>query len=262
MERVDVAGLADGLPAGASTIEAWPVSTATYVVSARLGQGTFGQVFAAWRQSNWESPMQVALKVTPRHALKVSRELEMMLLLRRNPHPSIMTLFEYFCVPSMAHADAPLMLLCQVMPLCRMSLRDFVLEAVARMGQASRLAFARHIGAEVADGLAHLHSMHIAHRDLKPENVLICTNDDISWVPPHGIRCLIADFGCAKPINMGPDNRGTTPSCCLVYAPIYRAPELYWGSTSYSFSPDVWAFGCVVVRPNRVEPAHRIGEDV
>ena len=25
-----------------------------------------------------------------------------------------------------------------------------------------------------------------------------------------------------------------------------RAPELFWGSTCYTFAPDVWSFGCIV----------------
>ena len=198
-------------------IAAWPLSGATYVVHSKLGQGTFGAVYAAWRQSNWEKPAAVALKVTPRHSLQSSRELEIMLLLRRHPHRAVLPLDEFFCIPSMARTSRVNMLMCQVMPLCACSLRDYILQTVAKLELPQRMASARHIGAAIAAGLVHLHSLHIAHRDMKPENVLVRRSDS----SPASIQCLIADFGCSKKIPVDSDGCSAEPSCCLVVSPIY-----------------------------------------
>ena len=38
---------------------AWPLSCASYTITGALGSGTFGTVFAAKRQSDWEPPTDV-----------------------------------------------------------------------------------------------------------------------------------------------------------------------------------------------------------
>lgn len=101
-------------------------------------------------------------------------------------------------------------------------------------------------------GLEYLHLKNVVHRDLKPENMLIA-NDG---------RIKIADFGLSKIyanrlviiilfdsesqdlyfifsgdtlLQSGSNQEGT---------PMYMSPEsiLY---KDYSFSSDIWAFGCV-----------------
>lgn len=67
----------------------WPLSSATYHITRKLGSGSFGSVFACVRKSAWEAPLHVAIKVAPRHSNEVSRELEMLLLLRSKPHPNV-----------------------------------------------------------------------------------------------------------------------------------------------------------------------------
>ena len=35
-------------------------------------------------------------------------------------------------------------------------------------------------------------------------------------------------------------------NCAYAFARSYRAPELFYGCSSYTFAPDVWALGCVI----------------
>lgn len=62
-------------------------------------------------------------------------------------------------------------------------------------------------------------------------------------------QCLkIADFGTAKYLILGEDN------IAYVCSRNYRAPELIFGSTQYSYSIDIWAAGCIFAELLNGEP--------
>mmetsp|Transcript_3540 Transcript_3540/g.3484 ORF Transcript_3540/g.3484 Transcript_3540/m.3484 type:complete len:154 (+) Transcript_3540:259-720(+) len=79
--------------------------------------------------------------------------------------------------------------------------------------------------------LAYIHSLGICHRDIKPQNLLID--------PTHHILKL-CDFGSAKRVIKGEVN---VSYICSRY---YRAPELIFGATDYTYAIDVWSAGCVI----------------
>lgn len=89
-------------------------------------------------------------------------------------------------------------------------------------------------------GLNHLHENGIIHRDLKPSNLLI------DWSG----RLKLADFGQARCVDC--KNAADTnvineqPLSNDVCTRWYRAPELLWGSTSYSYQVDIWSSGCIL----------------
>lgn len=83
---------------------------------------------------------------------------------------------------------------------------------------------------QIAQGLAYIHKHKYFHRDIKPENIL-CRN---------GTECIkIADFGLTRETNSQP------PYTEYVATRWYRAPELLLRSTSYNWTVDIWALGCV-----------------
>lgn len=79
----------------------------------------------------------------------------------------------------------------------------------------------------ICQGLSVLHSKFILHRDLKPANILI----------KDGILKL-ADFGLSRNLDY--------EMSCNVVTRWYRAPELFFGDKKYTFSVDIWAFGCIL----------------
>ena len=81
--------------------------------------------------------------------------------------------------------------------------------------------------------LKYIHSAGVIHRDLKPSNLLINSDATIK----------LGDFGLARAVNCDdlPDNLTD-----YVATRWYRAPEILFGSSSYDFSVDMWAAGCIL----------------
>ncbi|TNJ26547.1 Kinase, NEK [Giardia muris] len=81
---------------------------------------------------------------------------------------------------------------------------------------------------EVADALTYLHKKRHVHRDLKPANILLSSDG----------RCVLGDFGIARTLGDSSwmaTHAGTQP---------YMAPEIHQGE-NYNKSVDVWALGVI-----------------
>lgn len=83
---------------------------------------------------------------------------------------------------------------------------------------------------QILRGLAEIHKNGILHRDLAPSNILINKNGLIK----------IADFGMSRFIAS--PNRPMTQGVITKY---YRAPEICFGASFYSFGIDIWSAGCI-----------------
>ena len=79
--------------------------------------------------------------------------------------------------------------------------------------------------------LSYIHSCGVCHRDIKPQNLLI---------DPETHVLKICDFGSAKKLEKD------SVSTSYITSRFYRAPELIFGATDYTFSIDMWSAGCVL----------------
>ena len=117
------------------------------------------------------------------------------------------------------------------------------------------------IAAQVADGMAYLHSLKIVHRDFKSDNVLL--NDHLD--------AKVADFGTSKLVTASRTRLQTGTAATSetsfgggwgdtleqsvafqatmtkgVGTPLWMAPELFVGGTKYGPEVDVYSFGLIM----------------
>ncbi|MFC6088727.1 serine/threonine-protein kinase [Saccharothrix lopnurensis] len=102
-----------------------------------------------------------------------------------------------------------------------------------RMREALAPAVVAHLGAQVAEVLAHVHANGVVHRDVKPSNILLDTG---------GRRAYLADFGLALQAQV----TRVTRTGVLVGTAGYLAPEQVRGA-DVGPATDVYALGLVLL---------------
>ncbi|EPQ54523.1 kinase-like protein, partial [Gloeophyllum trabeum ATCC 11539] len=139
-------------------------------------------------------------------------------------HPSIVSLFSVFSIPSATY---------HVLELCPQgTLSDYL----SQHSNSHRLPVLsdnqlRGVLKSVADALAYLRKELVLHRNLNPTNLLI-TNE---------YRIKLGDFSLA--IRLPTVN---STSSILCGAPNYVSPEMI-ARIPYSFPTDLWSLGCVLI---------------
>lgn len=87
---------------------------------------------------------------------------------------------------------------------------------------------------QIAKTLKYLHSAGILHRDLKPSNILLDSSCKIK----------ICDFGLSRTLSIYESKIPVMTE--FIATRWYRAPEVLFGSTSYSIKSDMWSLGCLI----------------
>ncbi|TNJ29906.1 Kinase, NEK [Giardia muris] len=194
-----------------------PDELSSFQLTGRLGEGTFGTVYAGHGNGRSVAVKVVNLgKYNDEDREKLRAEVRVHLSLN---HPNVLR-----CLETGENSIEDTLVL--VTDLCCGDLHDEM--RVQRRERPYTDQEVWKVIREVAAALAYLHGNRIVHRDLKPANVLIS---------PDG-RCVLGDFGIAR--TLGDSSRMST----ILGTFSYMAPEIL-REEGYDKSVDVWALGVV-----------------
>lgn len=195
-----------------------------YELKRVIGNGSFGVVYHA---VDLESGVPIAIKKVLQDRRFKNRELQVMKMLS---HPNVVALKHYFYSQG-DNAE-------QTDEVYLNLLLEFVPETVHRVtrsyvkrSSSMPLILVKLFTFQLCRAVSYIHSLGICHRDLKPQNLLVD--------PTLGILKL-CDFGSAKVLVPG------EPNVSYICSRYYRAPELIFGSTTYTTAIDTWSLGCVL----------------
>ena len=190
-----------------------------FVLSEKLGQGTYATVYKGYRKGNTREV--VAVKCIQRKRLSKSssenliREIE---ILKGINHEHIVQLRDF-------QWDADNVFL--VLEYCSGGDLSMFLRRYVRLPERIARKFLR----QLALALQFIHQQGVAHMDLKPQNLLLYSKADPIL--------KVGDFGFAQQL-LGQEGRDN-----LRGSPLYMAVEMFC-SDSYDSSVDLWSVGVIL----------------
>lgn len=205
-----------------------------------LGQGTYGEVFAARNKITNELCALKRLALGPRFiregfSLMSIREIQILMDCK---HQNIIDLKEVIiehCENDMADEFDATGETCLGPFETFLVLEHFdtdLRELIRSKDNCLDMQDIPHIIFQVASALDYLHTRWYMHRDVKPANILYNFKDR---------RVVLCDFGMARKLRQ-PDGRAYTAECITLH---FRAPEMLFGSRDYGPPVDIWSLGCV-----------------
>jgi cyclin-dependent kinase 9 len=202
-----------------------------YEKQAKIGQGTFGEVFKARDKKNKGKivALKKVLMENEKEGFPITalREIRILQLLR---HENIVNLIE-ICRTKATQFNRHKSTFYLVFDFCEHDLAGLL----SNFNVKFNLGEIKKVMQQLLNGLYYIHSNKIIHRDMKAANVLITK---------QGILKL-ADFGLARAISInknGQPNRYTNRVVTLWYRP----PELLLGERNYGPAVDMWGAGCIM----------------
>ncbi len=117
------------------------------------------------------------------------------------------------------------------------------------------VADALRITCEVADALHYAHQHGVIHRDIKPENILLSGSPTHDRARSGGDHALVADFGIARAIAPGSEDRLTETGFSLG-TPQYMSPEQAAAERDLDPRTDIYSLGCVLYEMLTGEPPY------
>merc|ERR1719384_531374 len=202
-----------------------------YEKQAKIGQGTFGEVFKARDRKNKHKvvALKKVLMENEKEGFPITalREIRILQLLR---HENIVNLIE-ICRTKATQFNRHKSTFYLVFDFCEHDLAGLLSNFNVKFSPGE----IKKVMQQLLNGLYYIHSNKIIHRDMKAANVLITK---------IGILKL-ADFGLARAISInknGQPNRYTNRVVTLWYRP----PELLLGERNYGPAVDLWGAGCIM----------------
>ena len=192
-------------------------------IAGELGTGATSRVYLATRG---DAGPRLVVKVMKSGAAAAARSqyflLEMQVL-QKMSHPNV--------VP-MSDAGEAQGVLFFTMPFIE---GDTLRQRLAREG-AFPMGDAVRVARDIANALAHVHSLGVVHRDVKPENVLLA---------PHG--AVLLSCGHAGPPAIMPSHDAHDAKKYIVGTPNYVSPEQVAGRRVADSRSDIYSLGCVLL---------------
>lgn len=198
-----------------------------YLLSDRLGAGSFGVVFRA-RDTMLDRDVaikQVRLdnfqnaEAAKEVKLRTQREAKMAARLR---HSGIVA------VHDIVHTDTSTLI---IMEYVHGKTLEDKLHEHGRLGIEQTIE----IIAQTADALDHAHAQGVVHRDIKPANLMITDDGFVK----------IADFGIAKSQSGSEMTSNITATGNVIGTPYYMSPEQARGKDELDGRSDLFSLGCV-----------------
>jgi serine/threonine kinase 16 len=223
---------------GFSRHEQWDVNGMIYVPSKKIGEGSYGIVWAVKSSAGEIYALKRMILGDDNRSLAL-KEIDLLLELSALNHPNIIKLVEYAENPWKQGMYEYLLLF----PLYTGSLQQY-LTHLRENEQNLSLKEAIAIFVGVCEGVTcfHHHSPPLVHRDIKPGNILLTS----SKTP------ILIDFASAGLANVPVSDTSAAlnmqDSIDLVCTQAYMAPELLMVSPDVLLSPasDVWSLGCLL----------------
>ena len=189
-----------------------------FVLSQKLGQGTFGIVVLATHQITGE---KVAVKILEKERIlqeadktRIEREIK---ILKNMRHNNIVHLYDIKETPSSLYIIMEY--------ISGKELFEYIISK-KRLSELEACNFYQ----QLISGIEYLGKIRVVHRDLKPENLLLDEQKNIK----------IVDFGLS---NIYPNNELLRTACG---SPCYAAPEMINGEPYVGLRVDIWSSGIVL----------------
>ncbi|XP_065566557.1 cyclin-dependent kinase 9-like [Artemia franciscana] len=203
---------------------------AKYERMAKIGQGTFGEVFKARHKKTKKIvALKKVLMENEKEGFPITalREIRILQLLN---HENVVNLIE-ICRTKAAAVNGFKSTFYLVFDFCEHDLAGLLSNANVKF----QLGEIKKVMQQLLNGLYFIHSNKILHRDMKAANVLITKNGVLK----------LADFGLARAFSVtktSQPNRYTNRVVTLWYRP----PELLLGERNYGPPVDMWGAGCIM----------------
>ncbi|CAG9864302.1 unnamed protein product [Phyllotreta striolata] len=205
--------------------------TKKYEKVAKIGQGTFGEVFKARDKMNPKKfvAMKKVLMDNEKEGFPITalREIRILQLLK---HENVVNLIE-ICRTKASQDNKYRSTFYLVFDFCEHDLAGLL----SNVNVTFNLGEIKKVVQQLLNGLYYIHSNKILHRDMKAANVLITKTGVLK----------LADFGLARAFSSnknGMPNRFTNRVVTLWYRP----PELLLGERNYGPPVDLWGAGCIM----------------
>ena len=209
-----------------------PQFVGNYRITATLGEGGMGKVYAAQHKLlGRPAAIKVLLPQYSSHPELMKRFFHEAKAAAAAKNPGIVEIYDFGEENGSAFI---------AMELLEGEDLETRLRRLSRVPLAQALLFT----GQIASALAAAHASGIVHRDLKPANVFIVADPQVI----SGERVKILDFDIAKVsgADADDDNGKQTRAGAVMGTPTYMAPEQCRGAANVDARTDLYAVGCIL----------------